>query len=398
MSDPSSPASADFDALCGAAGRALQARDAASAKALYEQALALNDKNPAIWLNLATAQLVLSDLPAAMAATNRALQLAPRLFTALLFKATLLERMGQGKRAALAYGAALVQAPPESQMDAATLRAVRHGRGLNRQYVADLHALMVQEVKAIHGGARDLQARRVELFVDATLRMKKIYRQEPTEMLYPGLPAIEFFERDQFPWLESLEAATPAIRQELQEVLATNQGMTPYLAYKEDLPLEQWAELNFSERWSAFHIQHHGALIEEHAKRCPQTLAAVAQADRPQAHERMPNTMFSILKPRTKIPPHNGIANVRLVVHLPLIVPPDCALRVGNETRPWRLGEAMVFDDTIEHEAWNNSDSLRAVLLFDIWHPHLSAMERQAISGVLSAIDQFNGFKPDEDF
>src|SRR3569623_3745589 len=133
-----------------------------------------------------------------MTATNRALQLAPRLFTALLFKASQLKQKWQGKRAALAYGAALVQAPPESQMDAATLRAGRHGRCLNRQYVSDLHNLLMQEVRGIHGGSRDLQARQAELFVDATLRIKKIYRQEPTEMLYPGLPALEIFECEQF--------------------------------------------------------------------------------------------------------------------------------------------------------------------------------------------------------
>jgi len=70
-------------------------------------------------------------------------------------------------------------------------------------------------------------------------------------------------------------------------------------------------------------------------------------------------------------------------------LPPDCRLRVGNSVREWRMGEAMVFDDTIEHEAWNDSDELRAVLIFDIWNPALTADERDFISRTLASVDGF---------
>jgi aspartyl/asparaginyl beta-hydroxylase (cupin superfamily) len=81
--------------------------------------------------------------------------------------------------------------------------------------------------------------------------------------------------------------------------------------------------------------------------------------------------VFSLLAPHTRIPPHTGVANTRLVCHLPLIVPPDCGFRVGETTCEWRVGEAFVFDDTIEHEAWNESDELRVVLIIDLWPPAL---------------------------
>ena len=93
--------------------------------------------------------------------------------------------------------------------------------------------------------------------------------------------------------------------------------------------------------------------------------------------------------PRTKIPAHTGVTNTRLTVHLPLVVPPGCRFRVGGETREWRKGTAWVFDDTIEHEAWNSSNELRVILLFDIWRPELSDQERAQVAATLECVDRF---------
>ena len=90
--------------------------------------------------------------------------------------------------------------------------------------------------------------------------------------------------------------------------------------------------------------------------------------------------------PRTHIPPHTGVTNTRLTVHLPLIVPPNCGFRVGSETREWVPGKAWVFDDTIEHEAWNRSDAPRAVLIFDIWNPILTAAERDLVRAATEVV------------
>jgi aspartyl/asparaginyl beta-hydroxylase (cupin superfamily) len=79
------------------------------------------------------------------------------------------------------------------------------------------------------------------------------------------------------------------------------------------------------------------------------------------------------------------------VVHLPLVVPAGCAFRVGNETREWVPGKAWVFDDTIEHEAWNDSDQLRTVLIFDIWHPDLTEAERELVRATMEGLAAFRG-------
>lgn len=85
------------------------------------------------------------------------------------------------------------------------------------------------------------------------------------------------------------------------------------------------------------------------------------------------------------------MTNTRLIGHLPLIVPPDCGFRVGNDTRQWQEGKAWLFDDSIEHEAWNGSDRPRVVLLFDIWRPELSAEERESVAALFEAVDEFGG-------
>ena len=81
--------------------------------------------------------------------------------------------------------------------------------------------------------------------------------------------------------------------------------------------------------------------------------------------------------------------NTRLICHIPLIVPEECRLRVGNETRAVEFGKAMIFDDSIEHEAWNDSDETRVVLLFEIWRPELSEAERRALTVMYEAISGY---------
>ena len=104
-----------------------------------------------------------------------------------------------------------------------------------------------------------------------------------------------------------------------------------------------------------------------------------------------PTAMFSALAPNTRIPAHTGSTNVRLLTHLPLILPGPARFRVGNETRPWKMGEAWVFDDTIEHEAWNDADELRVILIFDVWNPFVEEGERPLVNALLKARSDFFG-------
>lgn len=99
--------------------------------------------------------------------------------------------------------------------------------------------------------------------------------------------------------------------------------------------------------------------------------------------------MFSVLAPQTVIPPHHGETNARLVAHLPLIVPEGCSFRVGYDWRRWEVGKVLVFDDSIEHEARNESSRARVVLIFDIWNPLLTQEERGMVNAMETAIARY---------
>lgn len=161
--------------------------------------------------------------------------------------------------------------------------------------------------------------------------------------------------------------------------------MVPYIQYSDQVPLGQWQALNHSRDWSAVHLIQNGRRIDSNARHCPRTVAALALLPQPMVEGASPNAMFSLLAPQTRIPAHSGVANTRLVCHLPLIVPPGCGFRVGDSVREWHEGEAFVFDDTIEHEAWNDSDQMRVVLIFDLWPPALSETDRAAVAAIIPA-------------
>jgi aspartyl/asparaginyl beta-hydroxylase (cupin superfamily) len=373
-----------------AANRAMGMGNLRDAAALWREHLSSSEETVAAWLKLAACLRGLGEIDQALDAVEAALCLDPRGFMALMMKASLLERAGRLREAGPAYGVALLLAPPEGQLDDPTRRALAHGRDVNRTYGAELSDFLHSQV---NGAAETTgEAKRVGAFIDHLLGRRKIYRQEPVGYFYPGLPAIEFWERDAFPWLGELEAATPAILSELAGVMqGGSDEFTPYISYPESAPLDQWAELNRSRRWGGFHLLADGRRVEENCVRCPQTMAALARIPQPQTPNRSPSAMFSALEPRTHIPAHTGVSNTRLVAHLPLIVPEGCRFRVGNETRTYRDAEAWVFDDTIEHEAWNDSDAVRIILLFDVWNPLLSPWEREMIAAVSGALDAFNG-------
>ena len=99
--------------------------------------------------------------------------------------------------------------------------------------------------------------------------------------------------------------------------------------------------------------------------------------------------LFSVLKPKTHIPAHYGTFNAKLTVHLPLIVPDGCYLTVNGEERRVEAGKLMAFDDTFKHEARNDSDDVRIVLLFSVWHPDLRPEERYAIEQSFAAYKQW---------
>jgi aspartate beta-hydroxylase len=369
--------------------------DLAGAEAELLQAVsAARDFLPA-WLNLAAVRRQRNDLDGAFAAIQQALTLDGRNFAALLMSATMLEREGLAVPAALAYGAALANAPPDHLLDAPTLQAVQRGRAVQGAYTQQLRDHIRSRVAADEASCTASERRRVDSFIETTLRTRRRYQQEPSDYYYPGLPAISFYERSEFPWLAEFEACTDAIREELVAALQEHQtDFTPYIHYGEHMPLDQWRELNNSPRWTSYEFYEQGQPVQARCSRAPATMSALRLLPQANVPLRSPSAMYSALMPHTRIPPHTGVANFRLVVHLPLILPPGCGFRVGGEQREWRMGEGWVFDDTIEHEAWNESDQPRYIFIADIWSPRLSPQERAAISSVIAATDAFNGTKP----
>jgi aspartyl/asparaginyl beta-hydroxylase (cupin superfamily) len=378
-----------------AAMRAMAAGDMKGAQAMLLEALARDKASIALWLNLSIVRRQLGDLDGAFEALREVLKLDSRNFPALLMHASMLDRLGQTVPAATAYGIALAQAPLEQYLDPPTRKAVERARDVHGKHVEELGKYIREHAAPTSDHCTPIERRRIEAFIDTTLRTRKRYQQEPLEYYYPGLPAIEFYERGEFPWLADFEAATGSIQQELARILVEDEaGFSPYIHYEEHMPLDQWRELNKSPRWSAFHFYKLGLPDEDRCRRAPATMEAVRHLPQADVELRSPTAMFSVLQPKTRIPPHTGVANFRLVVHLPLVLPDGCGFRVGGEQRAWRLGEAWVFDDTIEHEAWNDSGLTRIILICDIWSPRLSAEERAAIRAVIAATDAYKGTVP----
>ncbi|MEG3089161.1 aspartyl/asparaginyl beta-hydroxylase domain-containing protein [Sphingomonas sp. PB4P5] len=367
---------------------ALAARgDVVGALALLEQVVAAAPDHAEAWMKLAALRRVTGNLPGAQDAITAVLRIDPLHFMALLSRARLHEMQGNAADAARFYNRALAQLPADQPVPPHLTAMIDHGRRVGTAYQDEIAARWAA-IAADQADLDDGMRRRVTRLASNALHRTRVYHCEPTHYHYPGLVEREFHDRSAFPWLAALEAQTAAIRDEYV-ALQRQRGARaePYVQYDPGLPVRQWAALNHSLDWTAFHLLQNGAPVGSNAASCPQTIAALGPIGQPSIAGRSPNAMFSLLKPHTRIPPHTGVANTRLVCHLPLIVPDGCWFRVGAETRQWRVGEAFVFDDTIEHEAANDSDAPRVVLIFDLWHPGLAPAERRAVARLMEADD-----------
>jgi aspartyl/asparaginyl beta-hydroxylase (cupin superfamily)/cytochrome c-type biogenesis protein CcmH/NrfG len=362
-----------------------------AAREKFERLTELEGTDAQRWIHLALACRGLKDEAAEGSAIQRALSLDPTDLVALILRADLVERQGKTHEAAIAHGRVAAVSPPidrlRPELRPAVARALEYGADYNKRYGNFLDDYLEPHFGQWAG--EDLK--RFRDSVDIMVGRKKRFDSQSLIYHYPNLAPIEFFDRTEFPWLDPIEAATDAIRDEFLGVLDAEEGFTPYITYPPDVPHNQWAELNNSPRWSSFHLYKLGTLVEENAAKCPETMQALRGAPQPEQPGRTPSAMFSLLKPKTRIPPHTGVTNVRLVTHLPLIIPEGCGFRVGNDTRQWVPGRAWVFDDTIEHEAWNDSDKLRVVLIFDIWHPRLTPPERAMVTALAAGVQAFSG-------
>jgi len=377
--DPDQP-----QALLYLGQNALRSRNFTGARAFLERAAVASPNEPVVQLGLAIAAQALGDDARELAALNRALAIDPYCYPALLSKALLTERQGKPRQAARMFRDALTIIPQDEQRLSREIRdQIQHAReaaGRNAE-------AMARFLDARLGGE---PSGRIAECKDVLAGAKKVYTQQPMMLHVPGLPAISYYEHAQFPWLSGLESKSDIIRGELEGLLQTeDRNFRPYVQHPDGAPLNQWAELNRSARWSAQYLWKDGQKIAETCARCPKTAEIMAALPLAQMAGFGPTVFFSALEPHTRIPPHTGDTNARLIVHLPLILPGQCAFRVGNDVREWKFGEAFVFDDTIEHEAWNDSDEIRVVLIFDIWNPYLTPAERDHVVALLSGMQGY---------
>jgi aspartyl/asparaginyl beta-hydroxylase (cupin superfamily) len=341
-----------------------------------------------VFVALAIACQKLDDAAAVDAAIGRAIALDPRNLQALLIRADRFAATGDVRSAAAFYGAAVKVAAQVKNLHPSLAASVQRA-ALNRDRINAELEQHVQARLAAAGYRAATSSRRFTQAVDLQAGRKRIYLQQPLAFYFPELPQVQFYPREQFPWLDAVEAATDDICAELYEVLRHGGGFVPYLQSRPDVPATGDTRLLDNLDWSAFFMVKNGEVVAEHASQCPKTMAALEHAPLPRVRGRDPMVLFSVLKPGARIPAHNGFLNSRLICHLPLIVPAGCQFRVGNEQREWRRGQAWVFDDSIEHEAWNTSRETRVILLFDIWRPELTDEERGLVAALLEAMDTF---------
>ncbi|NJD32640.1 MAG: aspartyl beta-hydroxylase [Gammaproteobacteria bacterium] len=378
------------ESLLALAIQALARRDAASALSMLQHAATTATRDPMVALYMALALKELGRPDEEMVAVTQALTIDPYFFPALLHKAMLLERLGKRRQAASVFRDVLKIMPAAETLTDGYQRAVTHAQAAvaeNQQSLGQHLAGVLSSLRKSHSGQR---LDRFERTVDVLLGRKKMYHPEPIMLHYADLAPIQFYDRELFPWLGDLEAQSDAIREELLGVLAdSREEFRPYIQYPPGAPVNQWVELNYSPRWSTYFLWDSGRRVDEHCERCPKTAAVLETLPLAQIPNFSPTVVFSLLEPRTVIPAHTGETNTRALVHLPLIVPPGCSFRVGHVVREWVYGEAFAFDDSIEHEARNDSDQLRAIMILDVWNPALTAAERELVAALVNGVREY---------
>ncbi len=323
----------------------------------------------------------------ALEASERVIGFEPRNVQALIIKADALKGLGRERAASSAYLMAVKAAPAQglppalaqdvARAKAACATATRHYEDFLRERAAD-------------AGFNDRTGQsRVGQALDLMFGRKQIFVQQPLKFYFPELPQIQFYDPAVFPWRETVEATTGAVKDEALAAWQGGAGLEPYVPETSLRPHVANRALMGNADWTAYHLYQEGERQPDNAARCPRTMETLALAPQPDIPGNSPTALYSVLRPGMHIPPHTGMMNMRLICHLPLVVPDGCTLRVGNQERAWHEGALLIFDDSIEHEARNTGQETRIVLLFDIWRPELTEEERHFVSAIYDGITQF---------
>ena len=387
-STPHDPARAQLEALAQHGVDALRSGNGAAARPAFEAIVGSGRATLQIWLFLAQACDMIDDRPAARAALAEVLTADPGNPYALVMQGELYSRDGDDRAASNWYDRAIDAGRRLQGLPADLIARLQRADAERRAIAARFEAAM-QTALAAAGIDSSMASERFAESLAIVAGKTRPFLQEPTAFYFPGLPQRAFYDRAEFAWVAALEAAMPAIRAEAQAVLGNRAGVAPYVERPKDRPAKPHTLLD-DPRWSAFHLFKGGAPVAANAARCPATMAAIKGLPIPVIAGRSPMVLFSILEPGTHIVPHCGMLNTRLICHLPLIVPAGCRLRVGNHARDVEAGKLLIFDDSIEHEAWNNGDAIRVILLFEIWRPELTAAERAGLTALYESVSAYD--------
>lgn len=373
---------------------ALRQGDFRAAAEAFERAIAADPHSGALLRNLASAHRGAGNDDAELKALERALDIDRRDLVAWMRKAELHQRREEKGEAFEAWNAALQLAEPLRPWSGPMAEALQRGQAFALEGQRVIRETVGTALAPLESALEETELRRSRAFVDVALGQRRVYVNECQGLCYPFLPADEFFDEKHFPWFDEIASKTDAIRDELLDLLKDpGKALRPYVQMESGIGDNKWSGLDHSLDWGAIFLWEYGEPNRPIIERCPVTASALESLPGAKIPGRAPSAFFSMLKPHTRIPPHTGVTNTRAIIHLPLIVPEGCGFRVGGETRPWIVGKPFAFDDTIEHEAWNDSDELRAVLIFDVWNPHLTVREREIIAGYFAAADAA-GYNP----
>ncbi len=366
---------------------------------LLNRALRAQPDDARTLVNLGTLQRERGNLDEACAAMKRGTELAPDLFAARLRLGEILQALGQHAQAVPVYFGAIMAAQARGQWlsDATTAPElqplVKHAMRIVASGRRNLFLQLLQPLRERYGAAALVRVEKsLAIYLGDLQPDYPDPMQRPTFFYFPDLPATRVFDRELFPWYADLEAQSAAIRDEMLAVLAEDQGFEPFLGHVDDPQHLQnlLRGTGGAPAWNAFFFYRHGVRNAANMARCPRTAAALAAAPLCHVREHAPEVCFSVLTPGSHILPHRGVTNTRVVTHLALVVPEDCALVVSGQTQTWQEGRCFSFDDTFEHEAWNRSADTRVVMLLDAWNPYLTEVERSAVGELIGAIGDFN--------
>ena len=371
---------------------ALRASRADEAQAHFQAAIDAGLATTKSWLGLTLASLVLGDNRAAEASVDEVLVREPHSLRGLIIKGDLLLGRDEQRQAVSHYNlvmrlaATLADIPPQLQQDLVCIQ------GRLDQISQAFQAQLLDRLQA-EGYRRDASSARFNRGLD--MLMGKAEReddaqpfpQRPHAFYLPDMPYQPFYPSEELPWVKEVETATDEIDAELSAFLASRaQAFALYIHGGLELPRQTPDTLKDHDNWTAAFLIRDGAEDSEWSAGCPTVSALMDTLPLTAIKGFSPSVLFSKLKPGARIDPHTGLLNCRLICHLPLVVPAGCGLRVGDERRDVVRGEVWAFDDSINHEAWNNSADDRIVLIFDVWHPDLTEQERRDITSLLESV------------